>query len=67
MRANMMTYAATLKIDSCPIEGFDREEVEAILDLPEECSVALICAFGYRVNPQSEQTRLPINQIIEYR
>lgn len=65
--ANMMTYAATLKIDSCPIEGFDREEVEAILDLPEECSVALICAFGYRVNPQSEQTRLPINQIIEYR
>lgn len=65
--ANMMTYAATLKIDTCPIEGFDREAVEAILDLPEGHSVALICAFGYRVNPQSERKRLPIEQIVEYR
>lgn len=65
--ANMMTYAATLKIDSCPIEGFDKEEVEAILDLPEGHSVALIVAFGYRVNPQSPQMRLPMNQIVEYR
>jgi len=62
-----MTYAATLGIDSCPIEGFDREEVEAILDLPEERSVALICAFGYRVNPQDEHKRLPLSQIVEYR
>lgn len=65
--ANMMTYAATLGIDSCPIEGFDREEVEAILDLPEERSVALICAFGYRINPQGEHMRLPLSQIVEYR
>jgi nitroreductase len=65
--ANMMTYAATLKIDSCPIEGFDREAVEALLDLPEEQSVALICAFGYRVNPQSPQMRLSLDQIVEYR
>jgi len=65
--ANMMTYAATLKIDSCPIEGFDREEVEAILDLPEEQSVAVLCAFGYRINPQSEQKRLDLKQIVEYR
>lgn len=65
--ANMMTYAATLKIDTCPIEGFDKESVEAILDLPEGHSVALICAFGYRVNPQSERKRLTAEQIIEYR
>ena len=65
--ANMMTYAATLKIDTCPIEGFDKENVEAILDLPEGHSVALICAFGYRVNPQSERKRLTAEQIIEYR
>ncbi|MDD5717369.1 MAG: NAD(P)H-dependent oxidoreductase [Sulfuricurvum sp.] len=65
--ANMMTYAATLEIDSCPIEGFDKEEVEAILDLPEGHSVALLCAFGYRVNPQSEQKRLELKQIVEYR
>jgi nitroreductase len=65
--ANMMTYAATLKIDTCPIEGFDKEEVEAILDLPEGRYVALICAFGYRVNSQSPQVRLDLKQIVEYR
>ncbi|MFZ5390831.1 MAG: NAD(P)H-dependent oxidoreductase, partial [Patescibacteria group bacterium] len=29
--SNMMTAAALLKIDSCPIEGFDREKLEKIL------------------------------------
>ena len=65
--ANAMTYAATLEIDSCPIEGFDKEGVEAILDLDYGRSVAVICAFGYRVNPQSEQKRLELKQIVEYR
>lgn len=65
--ANMMTYAATLKIDSCPIEGFDKESVEAILDLEYGHSVAVICAFGYRVKAQSEQKRLEMKQIVEYR
>jgi len=65
--ANMMTYAATLKIDSCPIEGFDKEEVEAILDLEYGHSVAVICAFGYRTKAQSEQKRLEMKQIVEYR
>lgn len=64
---NMMTYAATLQIDSCPIEGFDKEGVEALLDLPLGHSVAVICAFGYRVNAQSEQKRLTMKQIVEYR
>jgi nitroreductase len=63
----MMTYAATLKIDTCPIEGFDKEGVEAILDLEYGHSVAVICAFGYRVNPQSPQMRLDMKQIVEYR
>lgn len=65
--ANMMTFAATLEIDSCPIEGFDKEEVEAILDLEYGHSVAVICAFGYRINPQSAQMRLPLTTIVEYK
>lgn len=65
--ANMMTYAATLEIDSCPIEGFDKEEVEAILDLEYGHSVAVICAFGYRTKDQSIQKRLELKQIVEYR
>ncbi len=65
--ANAMTYAATLEIDSCPIEGFDKEEVEAILDLEYGHSVAVICAFGYRINEQSPQMRLPLKSIVEYK
>lgn len=64
---NMMTYAATLEIDTCPIEGFDKEEVEAILDLEYGHSVAVMCAFGYRVDPQSPQMRLPLSTIVEYK
>jgi nitroreductase len=65
--ANAMTYAATLEIDSSPIEGFNKEEVEAILDLEYGHSVAVICAFGYRVKEQSAQKRLDLKQIVEYR
>ncbi len=65
--ANAMTYAATLGIDSCPIEGFDKEEVEAILDIEYGHSIAVICAFGYRVNPQSEQKRLSLKEIVTYK
>jgi nitroreductase len=65
--ANMMTYAATLEIDSCPIEGFDKEEVEAILDLEYGHSVAVMCAFGYRIKEQTPQKRLDLKQIVEYR
>lgn len=64
---NAMTCAAMMEIDSCPIEGFDKEEVEAILDLEYGHSVAVMCAFGYRVNPSSEQKRLDLKQIVEYR
>jgi nitroreductase len=64
---NAMTCAAMMEIDSCPIEGFDKEEVEAILDLEYGHSVAVMCAFGYRVNPQGEQKRLELKQIVEYK
>ena len=64
--ANMMTGAASMKIDSCPIEGFDKEKVEAALDFDANYSVALIIAFGYRLNAQGEHYRLPLNAIVTY-
>lgn len=64
--ANMMTYAATLKIDSCPIEGFLKDEVEAILDLEYGNSVAVICALGYRALEQTPQLRHNIEKIVKY-
>jgi len=65
--ANMMTGAASLGIDSCPIEGFEKMKVEAALALEPARSVALIIAFGYRLNPQPEHWRLDPDTIVERR
>lgn len=65
--ANMMTGAASLGIDSCPIEGFEKQKVEAVLQLEGAYSVALILAFGYRMNPQQEHLRLPAEAVVSYR
>lgn len=65
--ANMMTGAASLKIDSCPIEGFEKGKAETVLALEASRSLALIIAFGYRLNPQPEHFRLPAAEVIERR
>ncbi|WP_300669887.1 NAD(P)H-dependent oxidoreductase [Desulfoluna sp.] len=67
---NMMTTAAMLGIDSCPMEGFDRDGVEAILaknagvDLTS-FGVAYMVAFGYRENEPMEKTRQGKESVIE--
>ena len=66
--ANMMTGAAYMGIDSCPIEGFEKEKVEDILELDTtKFQVAMVLPFGYRLNPQPEQLRLPFDQVVEFR
>jgi len=65
--ANMMTAAATKGIDSCPIEGFEKEKVEEVLQLDtSKYQVSLVLPFGYRINPQSTQMRLPFDEVVEY-
>ena len=65
--ANMMTSAAFIGIDSCPIEGFEKEKVEEILGLDtSEYQLSVILPFGYRVNEQSTQLRLPYEDVVEF-
>jgi len=65
--ANMMTAAAFIGIDSCPIEGFEKEKVEEILELDtSKWQVAMLLPFGYRVNEQSAQLRLPFDEVVEF-
>ena len=65
--ANMMTGAAYIGIDSCPIEGFDKKAVEEILELDTtKYQLAMVLPFGYRVNEEPKQLRLPLEEIIEY-
>jgi len=65
--ANMMTAAAFIGIDSCPIEGFEKEKVEAVLGLDtSKYQVAMVLPFGYRINPQSTQLRVPFDEVVTY-
>ncbi|NCO00230.1 MAG: NAD(P)H-dependent oxidoreductase [Epsilonproteobacteria bacterium] len=65
--ANMMSAAATVEIDSCPIEGFSKPAVEEILELDtSKYQVAMLLPFGYRINPQSEQLRLDYDEVVEF-
>ena len=64
---NMMTGAAFIGIDSCPIEGFDKLAVEKILNLDtEKYQLAMILPFGYRIKKQSAQIRLSLEEVVEY-
>jgi len=65
--ANMMTAAAYTGIDSCPMEGFEKEKVEEILKLDTaKWQVSVIVSFGYRKNEQSKQLRLPFDEVVEF-
>ena len=64
---NMMSGAATLGIDSCPIEGFDKKSVEEILELDlTKYQLSMVLPFGYRLNEQSTQLRLDYDEVVEF-
>lgn len=64
---NMMTAAAYIGIDSCPIEGFDKQQVEEILGLDtSKYQLSLVLPFGYRLNEQSTQQREAFEDIVEF-
>lgn len=69
--ANMMTAAAMIGIDSCPIEGFESEGAERVLSEagilnPKHFGLAVMVAFGYRKNPQPEKTRQAMSQVVQW-
>lgn len=64
---NMMTAGAVLGIDSCPIEGFEKEKVEEILNLDtSKYRLSVVVPFGYRINEQSSQLRLDFDEVVEF-
>ena len=64
---NMMTAAAAIGIDSCPIEGFEKENVDKVLNLDTtKYQTSVVLPFGYRLNKQSTQQRLDLSEIVEF-
>ncbi|KAF6577627.1 NAD(P)H-dependent oxidoreductase [Paenibacillus sp. EKM212P] len=69
---NMMTAAAQIGIDSCPIEGFNYDQVHTILEeegLLENglFDISVIAAFGYRAHePKREKSRQPLEKVTRW-
>ncbi|MFP7471620.1 NAD(P)H-dependent oxidoreductase [Niallia taxi] len=69
---NMMTAAAQIGIDSCPIEGFSPEKVNQLLEekgLLEngKLAVSAMVAFGYRAeNPDRPKTRRAMEDVVQW-
>ena len=64
---NMMTAGAIKGIDSCPIEGYDKNAVETILGLDTtKYQLSMLIPFGYRLNEQSTQIRLDFDEVVEF-
>lgn len=66
--ANMMTGAALIGIDSCPIEGFDYEAVNQILAETNafdsnEYAVSVAVTFGYRAKEARKKARKSLEEI----
>lgn len=65
---NMMSAAALIGIDSCPIEGFDYAKVDALLGIDTAVyQSALVIPFGYRANEQRGKHRLSLNEVVEFK
>ena len=68
--ANMMNAAVLMGMDSCPIEGFDKDKVEAYLEEKgvldtSEFGVSVMCAFGYRNEEIKPKVRWNTESIYE--
>lgn len=68
--ANMMMAATMLGIDSCPIEGYNQEKVEAYLKEKgylntAEFGVSVMASFGYRNQEITPKTRWKTEVIYE--
>ena len=67
---NLLTTAAIMRIDACPIEGFVPAEYDEILGLKEKgLSSVVVCALGYRSAEDkystSPKVRFAMEDIVE--
>ena len=69
--ANMMTGAALIGIDSCPIEGFNYDEMNRTLAAtgafdPAEWGVSVAATFGYRAQDIAPKARKAMEDVVTW-
>ncbi len=68
---NMMSVAAMLGIDSCAVEGFEANKIEAVLEKEfgvntKIFGLSVMIGFGYRLKEQPIKTRQELKDIVKY-
>lgn len=69
---NLLTSAALLGVDACPMEGLDPARYDEILGLTAKgFGTTNVCALGYRADGDkyaaAKKVRFPSNELIEHR
>jgi nitroreductase len=60
---NLLSAAASLKIDACPMEGFDPQTYNDLLGLKEKnLNTAVVAAIGYRSQEDNTQHHKKVRQ-----
>lgn len=67
---NFMTAAAVVGIDTCPMEGIERDKYDALLGLPAQgFATTVACAAGYRAPDDRyagmAKVRYPTDEVIQ--
>jgi len=65
--ANMMSGAAFIGIDSCPIAGFDPQAVSEVFGYDrDDYEISLVLPFGYRAKEAQPKVRLAKEEVISF-
>ena len=63
--ANMMTAAAFIGIDSCPVGAFEAEKLMAAVGAdPARYVPAMVIPFGHRAKEPKPRNRLPFDEVV---
>jgi nitroreductase len=64
--ANLLAACAELKIDACPMEGFDPNKYDQILGLSEKgLSASVVATIGYRAAEDDSQNAKKVRKPVE--
>ncbi len=66
----LLSAAAQMQIDACPMEGFDNAAFDEILNLDAEYTSQVVCTLGFRGDDdaaEQEKVRFPQEEVFDLR
>ncbi|HEY0791933.1 MAG TPA: nitroreductase family protein [Chthoniobacterales bacterium] len=64
---NFILAAEAAGLNTLPMEGFDRNRLRKVLQLPRSMEPVLVVALGYAASSPGRKTRLPLESVVLWR